>query len=304
VCIARWIGFAATTVAGGTLTASLIPAERRGEGLGLYGVVAGVPALACLPAGVWMAHHCGYGPVLAVTAAAALLALASVPALPSRRDHGLRGGSALAGLRDPRLMQLALLFAASTVAAGVLVMFLPLAVTTATATAALFAPARSSHRGLVGRPAGSETVTARPGCCIPACCYRPRAWPSSRRRTCPPGNRRRSLLRHRLRPAAECDPGHDVRLRTLRGAYSTVSAIWNAAYDAGMGAGAAVIGLLATRASYPAAFLVTAALVLPALVPALRQRTPPTAPAAPTRPDPVWRPCRRRAGDRAHPRHR
>jgi MFS family permease len=48
VNIARGTGFAITTVAGGALTASLIPAERRGEGLGLVGVVGGVPALTCL----------------------------------------------------------------------------------------------------------------------------------------------------------------------------------------------------------------------------------------------------------------
>lgn len=51
VNVARGFGFAITTVAGGALTTVLIPAERRGEGLGLYGVVAGVPALVSLPAG-------------------------------------------------------------------------------------------------------------------------------------------------------------------------------------------------------------------------------------------------------------
>jgi hypothetical protein len=59
VNIARGVGFAVTTVAGGTLTASLIPAQRRGEGLGLVGIVANVPALACLPGGVWMAPSLG-----------------------------------------------------------------------------------------------------------------------------------------------------------------------------------------------------------------------------------------------------
>jgi predicted MFS family arabinose efflux permease len=46
-----------------------------------------------------------------------------------------------------------------------------------------------------------------------------------------------------------------------------------------MAAGAAVIGLLAGHTGYPAAFLLTAALVMPALVPALRERAPQTAPA-------------------------
>ena len=281
VCAARGIGFAVTTVAGGALTASLIPAQRRGEGLGLSGVVAGVPALACLPAGVWMARHWGYRPVFAITAAAALLALASVPALPGRPDHGPRGGSMLAGLRNPRLMQPALVFAASTAAAGVLVTFLPLAVTTATATAALFAQpaAATAARWAAGR-IGDRRGQARllcPGVLASAAGM--------------------ALLAATHRPAvviggAACfGTGFGLLQNATLAmmyagapprAYSTVSAIWNAAYDAGMGAGAALIGLLAARTGYPAAFLVTAALVLPALGPALHQRTHPAEPATPT----------------------
>ena len=45
--------------------------------------------------------------------------------------------------------------------------------------------------------------------------------------------------------------------------YSMVSAVWNLAYDVGMGAGAATFGLLAARTGYPVGFLLTA-LVLPA----------------------------------------
>jgi predicted MFS family arabinose efflux permease len=54
--------------------------------------------------------------------------------------------------------------------------------------------------------------------------------------------------------------------------YGSVSAIWNAAYDAGMGGGATGIGLLVAHTGYPVAFLITAALVTPALIPALRER--------------------------------
>ena len=61
--------------------------------------------------------------------------------------------------------------------------------------------------------------------------------------------------------------------RGSRSSYDAVSAIWNGAYDAGMGAGAAGVGLLVAHTGYPAAFLLTAALVLPALVPALGERT-------------------------------
>jgi predicted MFS family arabinose efflux permease len=57
------------------------------------------------------------------------------------------------------------------------------------------------------------------------------------------------------------------------GAYSAVSAIWNASCDAGMSAGAIGIGLLVGYTGYRAAFLITAGLIVPAL-PALGSRDP------------------------------
>jgi MFS family permease len=56
-----------------------------------------------------------------------------------------------------------------------------------------------------------------------------------------------------------------------------VSAIWNAAYDAGMGAGAIGMGLLAGYTGYPAVFLLTAALAATAVLPAWRERARPAA---------------------------
>jgi predicted MFS family arabinose efflux permease len=47
--------------------------------------------------------------------------------------------------------------------------------------------------------------------------------------------------------------------------YSTVSALWNFAYDAGMGAGAAGFGMICPHIGYPVAFALTAALMLTAL---------------------------------------
>ena len=48
--------------------------------------------------------------------------------------------------------------------------------------------------------------------------------------------------------------------------YSTVSAIWNGAYDLGMGAGAIAVGTLVAFTGFSAAFLAVAASMLPALV--------------------------------------
>ncbi len=94
-CVVRGAGFAALCVAGGALTVSLIPAQRRGEGLALIGLVSGAPSVAALPLGVWLAGHAGYRPVFVAGGLAALAGLASVPWLPgSRRPPG---GSADAG---------------------------------------------------------------------------------------------------------------------------------------------------------------------------------------------------------------
>ena len=140
--IVRGAGFAIVTVAGGALTASMIPPDRRGEGLALTGVVSGVPALVSLPLGVWASVRWGFGPVFAATAAAALLALVTVPALPEHQAAADRGHGVLSMMRSPGLIRPALLFSASTMAAGVLVTFLPLAIaarSAAVVTVALFA---------------------------------------------------------------------------------------------------------------------------------------------------------------------
>jgi MFS family permease len=53
------------------------------------------------------------------------------------------------------------------------------------------------------------------------------------------------------------------------------SALWNLAYDAGYGAGPAVFGLISVRTGYPAAFALTGALILAAVPAALRERKVP-----------------------------
>jgi predicted MFS family arabinose efflux permease len=54
--------------------------------------------------------------------------------------------------------------------------------------------------------------------------------------------------------------------------HTAVSAIWNAAYDAGMGVGAIGMGLVAGAIGYPAVFALTGLLTLIALLPARRER--------------------------------
>ena len=95
VSVVRGLGFGLGTVAAGALVAALLPPERRGEGIGLATVVELGPAVVALPSGVWLAGHFGFGVVIGVTAATALLPLAVLPWLPG--PAGLRGTAPDAG---------------------------------------------------------------------------------------------------------------------------------------------------------------------------------------------------------------
>lgn len=285
VSVARGAGFAVVTVAGGALTASLIPPGRRGEGLALIGLVSGVPALAFLPLGVLVSTRWGFAPVFVATAAAALLALVAVPGLPDGRRAGhataardaFRRAPAqgvLSMLANPSVTRPAALFSASTVAAGVLFTFVPLAITQqagAVAAIALFAePAAATLARLAAGRLGDRHGQRRlllPGIGLAA------AGMAGIGATGVP-----ALV---IGGAAVFGAGFGLLQNatlalmyaraTPRG-YDAVSALWNAAYDAGMGAGAIGMGLITAPLGYPATFLLTAALVLLALIPAFRER--------------------------------
>ncbi|WP_116951258.1 MFS transporter [Jiangella endophytica] len=272
VNLVRGLGFGVTIVAGGALTAALLPEHRRGEGLALVGVVGGVPALVALPFGVWAAERWGAGTVFAITAVATLLSLAAVPGLPRRTDAAGGTHGVLAGLRDAGLVRPAAVFAASTVAIGVLVTFLPLAtasasvaaaallVQPATATAARWVAGRFGDRhgqarllvpGLLLAAAGllGVSATGTPAAVVAGAAVFGAGFGVLQNATL-------ALMYSRVRPAG----------------YGTVSAIWNAAYDVGMAVGAAGAGMVAAGAGYPVVFVLAAALLVPALLPARRER--------------------------------
>src|SRR5205085_10800457 len=61
VSAVRGAGFAVLTVLGSSLAALVVPPERRGESIGLYGLAIAVPNLVAVPAGVALvlAGHSG-----------------------------------------------------------------------------------------------------------------------------------------------------------------------------------------------------------------------------------------------------
>ncbi|MEU6374627.1 MFS transporter [Streptomyces sp. NPDC046909] len=286
VCLLRGLGFALTIVAGGALTATLIPTERRGEGLALVGVVSGVPSLIALPLGPWLAEHAGYGTVAVVAGGVTLAVIASVFGLPDRGErvgqnagegtghdtHAERPLGVLPGLRTPTLLRPVLVFAATATAAGILVTFLPLAAGSASSgvvAAALFAqPAAATvTRWLAGRHAdrhgGAGLVL--PGLLVSAAGVLITAATGS-----PVAVIAGSTLFGAGFGIAQNATLTLMYARVSASSYGTVSALWNLAYDGGMGVGAAGFGVLAGVTGYPWAFAGTAALMLLALAPALR----------------------------------
>ncbi|MDH6219404.1 MFS transporter [Streptomyces pseudovenezuelae] len=274
VCLVRGLGFALTIVAGGALTATLIPAERRGEGLALVGVVSGVPSLVALPLGLWLAGHAGYGTVAVIGGVASLAAIVSVLGLPDRQAKSEETVGVLRGLRTGALLRPVIVFAATATAAGILVTFLPLAVPSASAglvAVALFVQTAAStlFRWVSGR-FGDRHGSARlvlPGLLLSAAGLLITAATGSALAV--------------VAGAAVFGAGFGLAqnatltlmyARVSASSFGTVSALWNLAYDGGMGVGAAGFGILAGVTGYPWAFAVTALLMLGALVPALRDR--------------------------------
>jgi MFS family permease len=288
VSLVRGLGFGLCGVVTGALTARLLPPERRGEGLGLLGIVSGVPAIVALPAGVWLAGH-HQAPAAAATAAAVgLLPLAVIRWLPGgrearrtdradhtdRNDH-INGNGQMpddpgVGWTAGGALRLPLIFAAATIAAGVLDSFLPLvkgiAPNLASAALLVQAIAATLSRWQAGRR-GDRFGHAR--LLIPA------------------------LAVAALGLAVVAALGSPVVLfagMALFGAgfgvienatfallieqlpEAKASALWNLAYDAGYGAGPAVFGLICVRTGYPAAFGLTGALILAVVPVALREK--------------------------------
>jgi len=261
-------------VAGASLVASLVPSARRSEGFGVLGLVAGVPAVVALPAGVWLSERVGYGPVFVAGAVASLACLAVMPSLPGRLVGAGNPVGVLEGLRMPGQLRPALIFLLTAMGTGIAVTFLPLAIrgsghvaalallaNTVAAMAARWIAGRfgSRHRQaglLIGGTAvgGAGVATlgllAYPAAVITGAVLLGIGFGVAQ-------NAVLTLLFDRVTAAG----------------YDMASAMYNLAYDAGMGLGAAGFGAVAVRIGYRGAFLLTGALMLVALVPAWRNRS-------------------------------
>ena len=269
VSFVRGLGFGLCGVVTGALTATLLPPGRRGEGLGLLGVVSGVPAVVALPAGVWLAGHHQATAVAAMAAAAGLLPLATIRWLPSRGDPHSTPPAARTRRAPGAALRLPLIFAAGTIAAGVLDSFLPLAkaVPSTLCSAALLTQAVTAtlSRWQAGRH-GDRYGHARlliPALTVAGLGMTAMIWLAS------PVLIFVSMVLFGAGFGVIENATFALLIEQLPEAKA--STLWNLAYDAGYGAGPAVFGLFIAHTGYPVAFALTGTLMLAALPAALRE---------------------------------
>jgi MFS family permease len=270
VSFVRGLGFGLCGVTTGALTATLLPPGRRGEGLGLLGIVSGVPAVVALPAGVWLAGHHLATAVAAMAAVAGLLPLITIRWLPSRGGPHSTPPAARTRRARGAALRLPLIFAACTIAAGVLDSFLPIAkgVPSSLSSTALLVSALTAtlSRWQAGRH-GDRYGHARlliPALIVAALGMTAMIWLAS------PVLIFASMVLFGAGFGVIESATFALLLEQLPEAKA--STLWNFAYDAGYGAGPAVFGLFAARTGYPAAFALTGVLVLAVLPAALRER--------------------------------
>jgi MFS family permease len=278
ISVVRGFGFGLTVVASGSIVVALLPQRRRGEGLGLFGVINCAPAIVALPAGVWIADSVGAGTVFVLAAALALAPLSLRPGLPAAQlglcDDQAPAGSVglLTGARRLGLGQLSLVFAATTFAGGAVVAFLPITAPNGhLAATGLFvqATAATAARWLAGR-SGDRHGHARllvPALIASAVGVTALAVAAD--------------LASFVIAAVVFGGGFGVLQsatlaamveRAPRSDYGTVNAVWNVAYDVGYGVGPIAFGLLAATSSDMTAFTATATVIL-AAIPAAHRST-------------------------------
>ncbi|GAB3946314.1 MFS transporter [Kribbella albertanoniae] len=268
VCVIRGAGLAINVVAGVALIADLAPAHRRGEALGLYGVIVGIPAVAGLPLGVYLTGVISFDALFVIAAAVALVVLIAATGIADRTSTEAPHVKVLGGLRGSGLLMPSFVFAAVTLAAGISVTFLPLA---------------AGNHSLAATALLLQAVTT-PGARWLASRYGDRLGPA---RLLPAAltlsalgaagliliNQPIAVLAGATLFGIGFGAAQNLTLtlmydRAPTSRYGQVSALWNLAYDAGWGLGALAFGTVVTGTSYPTAFALTAAVVAVSIIPA------------------------------------
>ena len=265
ICLARGAGFAVVVVVGSAAIATAVPPARRGEALGIYGVIVGVPAILALPLGLYCVDHFGYHTVFLSAAVSALVGVAAAPALPRGEAGRAQGGHGLLEIaRSGGMLRSALTFSLTAMATGIVVTFLPIAFHPTSGTSLTIALMGSAIAATVGRWAAGlyadrrgvggaltvSTIVGGVGVCMISFTARS------------PMVAAGMILLGAAFGIAQAASLVQMFARAPRAAYDHVSALWNLAYDAGLGLGAVAFGVVAERIGYAPSFAVAGLLTI------------------------------------------
>ena len=264
VSAVRGMGFGVLTVTGSALVAELVEPARRGQAIGVYGLAIAAPQILFVSGGPWAVEHLGYGVIFAI---GLLPVVGAVPAmmLGRRVDH----------VPDPTepppylslLRPMALLLAV-TLAGGALITFMaPMSDSALLSTLALLcmtavaAVARWKAGGLADRHGARAFIW--PLVLLTVVGMSVVAWAVRD----PQATTAWALLLGATIVGVSYGGLQNLTLvvafeSVSRPHYGAASAVWNVGFDAGTGAGAVMIGLIAGGSSYSTAMLLGGAVSL------------------------------------------
>lgn len=255
-CILRGFGLGVLLVAACGLAAALAPPMRRAEAMGIYGVASAIPAILCVPLGPWALGEFGTAAIAATAAVMTLSGLAGLAFLASgnEQDKGERHSHRLPEWHGAAWPTVSLALSATVV--GVTITFLPLShreVGTGTIMLALFiqgltsAAARWAAGGPIDRHGPQSPMMAGTALAVSAVlCL---ALPGQ---IAVLGGMALSGVAFGVVQSASLA---QLMNRSAPGQADGASALWNAAYDAGLGIGGVTFGILATTTGYAGAFV-------------------------------------------------
>lgn len=267
VTLVRGVGFGIVTVIFVALIAELAPPERRGEALGLLGIAITVPTIFCNSLGLWLVDRFDFGVAFVLGAAIPLLGVVATLAITDVPQPDREGSTGFfAGLSRGPLLTITLLFCSTTITAGVVLTFLPLAkpgagLFSATGALLFFGVSVTFFRWWAGRFAdrNGPRVLLFPGLVSAAggvATLSGEGWIL--------------LLGAVLFGAGFGVLQNSTLLLTMervsKKEYGLGSTMWNVAFDAGTGLGALMFGFVISATGFAAAFYLCAALLLATLI--------------------------------------
>jgi predicted MFS family arabinose efflux permease len=259
---ARGVGLGIAFVISSSIVAHVAAPTRRAEVLALSGALSGTAAIICTPAGVWIAARLGPDVLIAISTLVVLGGFATVTHIPVGAGGALATGPKLSVKSARALLAPALSLALTAVAAAIFITFAP----------------------LIGVPSASTGIPAallvHSSCTLFARWASGRLSHSSAHMLCAAG-----VLAGVGLVAVSCaahlplfllgaaltglafGAAQNVSLvwmfdRAAPTHYDGVSAIWNIAYDGGLGLGAAAFGFVLTLLGHQYAFMLTGVLLV------------------------------------------